>query len=138
MDINKKSAEVLTRNNIKPSYQRVMIYSYLASNFIHPTAQQIYESLKGSILTLSKTTVYNTLRAFYKANLIREITIEENEIRYEFNMHDHGHFKCEQCGEIYDFKINNNYVNKDELSGFIITDKNVFFKGCCKNCLKKR
>lgn len=136
MDIDNKFAEILKRNNIKPSYQRVMIYSFLASNPLHPTAQQVYESLKGSIPTLSKTTVYNTLRALYKANLIREITIEENEIRYEFNIHDHGHFKCEKCGKIFDFEINNNYFNKDELTDFIVYDKNVFFKGCCNNCIK--
>lgn len=132
-----KVSEILTDSNLKPSHQRVMIYSFLASNFIHPTAFQIYDGLKKTIPTLSKTTVYNTLKAFLGANIIREITIEENEIRYEFNRRDHGHFKCEACGRIFDFEISTDGAGTDALAGFIINDKNVFYKGVCKDCAKR-
>lgn len=138
MNINfEKASEILTDNNIRPSHQRVMIYSYFASNFNHPTAHQIYSSLKKSIPTLSKSTVYSTLKTFIHANLIREITIEENEIRYDFNMQDHGHFRCDRCEEIYDFEIEPDGVLADGLSGFLVNDKNVFYKGVCKDCLNK-
>lgn len=133
-----KASSVLIQNGIKPSHQRVMIYFYLETNFIHPTALQIYESLKKSIPTLSKSTVYSTLKAFSRATIVREITIEENEIRYEFNVHDHGHFRCNECGKIYDFEINSDCIHTDELSGFLIDDKNVFYKGTCASCLKEQ
>lgn len=133
-----RASSVLVKNGIKPSHQRVMIYFYLESNFIHPTALQIYEALKKTIPTLSKSTVYSTLKAFSHANIVREITIEENEIRYEFNVHDHGHFRCNSCGRIFDFKINIDCISADELSGFLIDDKNVFYKGICKDCLEKQ
>ncbi|HZK22290.1 MAG TPA: transcriptional repressor [Oscillospiraceae bacterium] len=132
-----KASSVLVKNGIKPSHQRVMIYFYLESNLIHPTALQIYEALKESIPTLSKSTVYSTLKAFLKANIVREITIGENEIRYEFNVHDHGHFRCNRCGTIYDFEISRDCIHTDELLGFKIDDKNVYYKGICKCCLEK-
>jgi len=106
----------------------------LSSHFIHPTAEQVYDALKNELPTLSRTTVYNTLKTFLNAGLIKELTIEENEVRYEFNLHDHGHFKCKKCGRIFDF----NYSMKlpsDELKGFCVTDVNIFITGVCRDCL---
>jgi len=132
-----KPSDILSRHNIKPSYQRIKIYEYLSSHFIHPTVDCIFEDLKDEIPTLSKSTVYNTLKTFVKANLIREINIENLEIRYEFNTKDHGHFKCNNCGNIYDFNIDTEVFLTKELEEFQIDDKNVYFKGLCKNCTNK-
>ncbi len=128
------ASEVLLNKGINPSHQRVVIYSYLATHFVHPTADMIYDALRKTLPTLSKSTVYTTLKTFLKAGLVREITIEENEVRYEFNMADHGHFKCELCGIITDFPINAKNLGSDILKGFLITDRNVFFKGVCARC----
>lgn len=86
---------------------------------------------------MSKSTVYNTLTSFMEAQLVRVITIEENETRYDIITHNHGHFKCDSCGAIYDFKINIDDFTAGELSGFQIYDKNVYFKGICPKCLYK-
>ena len=67
--------------------------------------------------------------------MLRERTIEDNEIRYEYNLMDHGHFKCEKCGSVYDFNIDFGILQSDEIDDFKITDKNVYFKGVCKSCL---
>lgn len=126
---------ILNKNGIKASFQRIKIYDFLSKNFIHPTADQVYDALKDQLPTLSKSTVYSTLKTFLNHNLIREITIEENEIRYDFNIEDHGHFKCDNCGEIFDFDININNLYSHDLNGFKIEDKNVYFKGICKKCV---
>ncbi|MCE5197000.1 MAG: transcriptional repressor [Negativicutes bacterium] len=128
-------ASELVRHSLKPSHQRVKIYEYLAQHFVHPNADQVYDALKKEMPTLSRSTVYSTLKAFVQAGLLREITIEENEIRYEFNLQDHGHFKCRQCGGIYDFAIDLQGFASDHLSGFQITNRNVYFQGICKACL---
>ena len=65
--------------------------------------EQIYTVLHKEIPTLSKTTVYNTLNTLIDAGLVKLITIDENETRYDIDTTTHGHFKCESCG-IYDFK----------------------------------
>jgi len=127
-------ATELLKHSLKPSHQRVKIYEYLALHFVHPNADQVYDSLKKEMPTLSRSTVYSTLKAFVQADLLREITIEENEIRYEFNLQDHGHFKCRQCGEIYDFAIDLQGFTSDYLNGFQIMNRNVYFQGICKAC----
>ncbi len=129
-----KAADALLERGINPSHQRAVIYSYLATHPVHPTADMIYDALKKTLPTLSKSTVYTTLKTFLKAGLIREITIEENEVRYEFDTTDHGHFKCEACGAITDFPIDTASLASDALFGFRVTDRNVFFKGVCPRC----
>ena len=58
MDVVKR----LQNHNIKPSVQRIAIMNYLIEHRTHPTVDEIYTALSPSIPTLSKTTVYNTLK----------------------------------------------------------------------------
>lgn len=59
-----KPYERLLDHNIKPSMQRIAIMQYLMEHPIHPSADDIYTALSPSMPTLSKTTVYNTLKLF--------------------------------------------------------------------------
>jgi Ferric uptake regulator family. len=43
------------------------------------------------------------------------LTIEDNETRYDIKMPNHGHFKCELCGKIFDFAVNIDNFMTDEL-----------------------
>jgi len=52
----------LYKKDIKPSYQRIKIFEYLYHEMNHPTADVIFKNLVNDIPTLSKTTVYNTLK----------------------------------------------------------------------------
>ena len=56
--------ETLSNHNIKPSLQRIAVYSYLIEKKNHPTVDMIYSDLHPTMPTLSKTTVYNTLKLF--------------------------------------------------------------------------
>ena len=128
------SAELKNRK-VRPSYQRIKVLEYLNKNQCHPTVDQIFKDLQSEIPTLSKSTIYNTLNLFLKSGLIRVINIEDNETRYDIITKNHGHFKCESCGKIFNFSIDFNSFKTEELSGFKIIDKNLYFKGICPKCL---
>ena len=125
----------LKNRNINLSYQRLKILQYLTNSQIHPTVDQIFTDLHKDIPTLSKTTVYNTLKLLVQSDLAKVLTIEDNETRYDINIENHGHFKCESCGEIYDFTIDLDSIANKELKNFKINDKKVYFKGICPRCL---
>lgn len=129
--------EHLKTHEIKPSYQRLKIFEYLIENKTHPTVDEIYRALNNKIPTLSKTTVYNTLNIFIEKGIARVITIEENETRYDADMSHHGHFKCIECGKVYDIPVNLDEKNLEKLKDFEILEYNIFFKGKCKSCLNK-
>ncbi|MDR9756215.1 MAG: Fur family transcriptional regulator [Thermoanaerobacterales bacterium] len=73
----------LKKKNISLSYQRLKVLEYLTQNRCHPTVEQIFTELQKEIPTLSKTTVYNTLRILAEAGLVKVITIDERESRYD-------------------------------------------------------
>jgi Fe2+ or Zn2+ uptake regulation protein len=121
--------------NINLSYQRLKVLEYLTQNQCHPTVDQIYTDLQKDISTLSKTTVYNTLKILTEVGLVSIIAIEDNESRYDIMTENHGHFKCESCGKIFDFNIDLDSLKFRDLNDFKINDKNVYFKGICPKCL---
>ena len=128
------STELITKN-IRPSFQRLKVLEYLINNPCHPTVDQIYKDLQSEIPTLSKTTIYNTLDLFQKADLVQVLTIEDNETRYDIITKTHGHFKCEKCGAISNFAVDIDSLIPEELTGFKVMNKNVYFKGVCPKCL---
>jgi len=92
--------KILNEKGIKPSLSRIKIYQYLDVNRVHPTVEVIYNDLVKELITLSKTTVYNTLKLFQENNIIRVLNVGEGEQRYDLTDDNHMHFKCLKCGEI--------------------------------------
>jgi Fe2+ or Zn2+ uptake regulation protein len=126
--------ENLISRNIKPSYQRIQILKYLIKNATHPTVDEIYMALVEEMPTLSKTTVYNTLKLFVDNGLARALSIEDIEVRYDGDVRSHGHFKCMSCKKIFDFTVDMDKFLTEELKDFTIQEKNIYFKGICKKC----
>ncbi len=130
-DLKKQLAE----KNIPLSYQRLKVLGYLVQSRSHPTVDMIYKDLKKAIPTLSKTTIYNTLRTLMQAGLVKGISIEDNETRYDIELDSHGHFKCESCGTIYNFSANIDSLQVEGLDDFKVNDRNVYYNGICPKCL---
>jgi Fur family peroxide stress response transcriptional regulator len=127
---------LLIKKGISPSVQRLKTLEYLYSYRNHPSVDMIYDSLKKEIPTLSKTTIYNVLKRFIDAGLVKEITIEGNEVRFDIFIEPHAHFKCTNCGNIFDIPYENVAFNLREINGNKIDKTEIFFFGTCKNCLK--
>lgn len=111
------------------------VLEYLTKNQCHPTVDKIFTDLQKDIPTLSKTTIYNTLKILVEAGLVRVITIDDNETRYDIIVKNHGHFKCEFCGTIYNFSVDIDSLALTDLNNFKINEKNVYFRGTCPRYL---
>lgn len=100
-----KHSDAVTRlveHGIKPSVQRIEIMHYLMTHFTHPTVEEVYKALLPKIPTLSRTTVYNTLRMFSEHNAAKMITINEHRVCYDGDVSLHAHFICKCCRKVYD------------------------------------
>ena len=93
--------ERLQSHSIKPSVQRMSIMRYLMEHLTHPTVDEIYTSLSPEMPTLSKTTVYNTLKLLSDHGAIQTLTIDERNTCYDADTTPHAHFLCKRCGRIY-------------------------------------
>ncbi len=128
------STQILIDNDIRPSLIRVMILDYINSHPIHPTVDDIYNALSPHAPTLSKTTVYNTVKLFTSKNVVKLITIEEQQARFDGTTELHGHFLCTECKKVYDFETSEPKFK--DFDGFTANAKEVYFTGICKNCNK--
>jgi Fe2+ or Zn2+ uptake regulation protein len=129
---------LLKDNCIKITPQRLEILKYLDEHHTHPTADNIYSALKAKNPSLSKTTVYNSLETLKKHKLIHSLTISASESHYDIRKCMHHHFLCSDCGEIIDIEMACPNVDKIVRGGHHVDEVHGYFKGVCKNCLKKR
>ncbi len=126
------SAQILQEHGIRPSLTRVMIYDYLREHRTHPTADEIYTALSPNAPTLSKTTVYNTMKLLSAEGVIKTITIEEQQARFDACIDTHGHFLCKECGKVFDFDTELPKMKMPQ--GFEPTVTEIYCIGKCPKC----
>jgi Fur family transcriptional regulator, peroxide stress response regulator len=127
---------ILSKNCIKPSLHRMKILDYLLKMKNHPTVDTIYKDISDDIPTLSKTTVYNTLKTFQDSGVVQAITIEDNEVKYDAVVDKHAHFKCSQCGKLYDISMDTKVLHLKSIGGHLIKESQLYYKGICRSCQK--
>jgi len=134
----KEVADLLKSKKIRPSLIRVKVLKYLLDKKNHPTADQLFNGLENDIPTLSRTSIYNTIKVFLDEGIVSEITIEDGISRYDAFMGKHGHFICQKCGGVNDFDVKCATCAPEGLKGYKITQEHVYLKGLCPKCVKKR
>jgi len=126
----------LSGYGIRPSVQRIAIMRYIRKNRTHPTADEIFEALKDEIPTLSKTTVYNTLKLFVDNGAALYLGIDEKNARFDGFIEPHAHFRCKKCGQILDLPMDIDSFLPNNFSG-TIEESYFYLKGICEDCKKK-
>ena len=127
-------ADLLRNAGISPSPQRLAIFTYLRNHRNHPTAEMIGTEVRQQLPGMSLTTVYNTLKLLVRHNMVHEVIIEDGELRYDGDLRDHGHFKCLECGEVYDFfpeEADLAFLRKTLPAGFQIRSTHLCCRGIC-------
>lgn len=133
-----KIKKYLQERGINPSVQRLAVMHYLMNHFTHPTVDEIYTHLSANMPTLSRTTVYNTLKLLAEKGAVLQLTIDEKNVRYDGNTDPHAHFICLGCGCVHDVKpIRLEHVNLTQYKNLRITETQVYYKGYCEECLKQ-
>ena len=118
------------------SKQRDAILENLCSRYDHPTAEDLYFSLKPQIPALSLATVYRNLAQLEADGKI--IRIESGTTkRYDGNVNLHYHLTCLDCGGVYDIFLNDDCgLTQKAAEGFDgkIISHSVLFTGYCPSC----
>ncbi len=129
-------------HNIRPSIQRIKVYQYILEHSNHPTADRIYRALIKTIPSLSRTTVYNSVKILADNGIITELQIENNELRYDADIKPHAHFKCTICGTIYDIELSEadfELIDKKvKAKGYHVKRHNFISTGICSTCFNRK
>ncbi len=125
----------LQQYGIKPSLQRIIIAEYLMENHIHPTVDDIYDALYIKVPTLSKTTVYNTLKLFVQEGAVQSLVIDDKNMRFDINISYHAHFQCTVCRRVFDIPSDKlSCLEVKQIGEFMITESHQYYKGYCSQC----
>jgi len=89
---------------LRPTRQRLVLADLLIGDGRdrHVTAESLHDLARDSGEPVSLATVYNTLRAFCDAGLMREITVDGSKSYFDTNISDHPHFFWEDSATLTD------------------------------------
>ena len=134
----KDALDTLKTAGVRITPQRHAILEYLIHCMIHPTADDIYKALEGKFPNMSVATVYNNLRVFREAGLVKELTYGDAASRFDFATGDHYHMICESCGKIVDFHypgLNEVEQFASQVTGFEVNSHRLEVYGNCPDCV---
>lgn len=135
-----KAVDKLKSTGVRMTPQRYAILAYLLDSNCHPSADEIYKALGDRFPNMSVATIYNNLKLFKDAGLVRELTFGDAASRFDAKMHDHYHITCTVCGKIEDFEYPQLFeVEKTAAAktGFIPSTHRMEVYGVCPECQSK-
>ena len=96
--------DFLSEYGIKPTRQRVAIATQMFEKEQHLSADVLLELVNSDVTTatVSKATVYNTLKLFVKEGILKEVALDPQRIIFDTNTHQHHHILNVDTGEIRD------------------------------------
>lgn len=126
----KDIASLLRAAGIRPSLARVAVTRYLLQKKSHPTVDELYQEVSRHNPGLSRTTIYNTVRALEKCGAITVIDSGATGVRVDWAIKPHAHFICDRCGSVTDIDV----ALPASPPHFAVRSTQLVFKGLCSHC----
>ena len=130
-------ADKLRDQGLQVTAQRIAVMEALAGN-PHVTAEDITETVRDKLGSISRQAVYDTLGVFVEKNLLRRIQPAGSVARYEDRVGDnHHHLVCRGCDLMYDIDCAvgaTPCLTADDDHGFLIDEAEVVHWGLCPAC----
>jgi len=117
--------------------QRRAVFEELDGRRDHPTADQIFEALKGRLAGLSRTTIYRVLDTLVAAGLARRVHHPDAVARFDPMTERHHHMVCDGCGRMHDVEdasLPPLSLPAADAAGFHVHDYSISFTGLCPDC----
>lgn len=124
---------------MKYSKQRELILKTIQNNMIHPTADCVYELVRGEMPNISLATVYRNLNMLAETGMIRRIVGLDGSVHFDHNLCNHYHFICTKCNKVYDvtYDIAPGLADKvNAETGLDVESYDINLKGICHSCKK--
>ncbi len=138
-----KLTHILQKSGLRYTPQRQAVLDELNRTEDHRDVEEIYFSLKGRGLNVSRATVYRTLEILVNHELVRRLDLGEGKYRFESRgQKHHDHIICLDCNKIMEFVNERIEELQDEIAkeyGFTLTKHVHQLFGRCldENCPNK-
>lgn len=119
--------------------QRQEVMENVMARCDHPSADDIYLSLRAEDPKISRGTVYRNLSILSENEEIGHVRVPGAD-RFDSRLDRHYHIICTRCGKVIDSPVDYIEANDDmteKASGFVITRHRTIFEGICPECQKE-
>ena len=117
--------------------QKQIVYEAVNSLKNHPSAEDVYRYIHPKYPQISLSTVYRNLYSLVQEGKIKRLNTLAPE-RFDHFLDDHMHFRCDECGELFDLDINHMQSVLEQIQRNEFEHKvygiNIILNGVCKDC----
>jgi Fur family transcriptional regulator, peroxide stress response regulator len=127
-------------NGLPVTMQRRAVFEALLDCRDHPTAEQVYQTVRSDLPQISRMTIHRILGTFVSLDLLAKTCHPGSSARFEPNLRRHHHLVCLDCGRIIDLedaRLNKIPWPDAARHGFKIADYHIHFRGRCARCRQK-
>lgn len=93
---------VLEANGQRYTEQRAAVYQALLDSDRHPSADDVFTTVRAEIPDISLATVYKALETLVGCGLATKLTYSDGSARYDGRTDPHHHARCLECGMVID------------------------------------
>lgn len=129
--------EALEANGQRYTEQRAAVYRYLLGTTAHPTADDVFTSVRGTIPDISLATVYKALETLVSCGLAVKLTYGDGSARYDARTDPHPHARCLECGAVLDVPgrlDGTTLAGVGQPAGFSVAGYRLELLGHCSDC----
>ena len=116
--------------------QRKRVLEAVRSRRDHPSADQIYLSVRAEDPRISRGTVYRNLNLLVEQNELRHVKMPDAD-RFDWRAEPHYHLLCTKCGKVCDvavpYRAELDAVLAEQ-TGYRIAGHRTVFEGLCPDC----
>lgn len=109
----------------------------------HPTADEVYQSMKDEYPSISRATVYRNLNKMSDNGQALKVRVSSGADHFDDTLCPHYHVVCAKCGRVDDVEVDlpssvTESLDKATAPGFTITGYELLFCGLCSACVQER
>src|SRR5690606_24747075 len=105
---------------------------------VHPTAEEVFRTVRAELPGISLATVYKSLETLVGCGLATKLTYGDSSARYDGRTDPHPHARCLGCGQVADVETHLPPAELEGLGGragsFRVTGYRVELTGYCGAC----
>ena len=99
------------------------------------TPQEVHELASQTLPSLGIATVYRALNDLVEEEHLQAVELPNEPARYELaSLGHHHHFRCNDCGRVFDIHACPGNIRKLAPKGFTIASHEVLLYGTCADC----
>lgn len=122
------------------SPQRDAVLRAVCDSSDHPTAETLYERVRGVFPNISLGTVYRNLSQLCEAGKMRRVAVSGGSCRFDKTLAPHAHFYCRMCQSVTDIGNEVAAAIEDRVetaTGHDVEKLEMLFTGVCADCLRR-